>query len=316
MTLQSNFGNVPNWQIIPTDCSTTYVVWGGPLRVIAPGCDRIFRALAADRTGYRAAAQRLLDGPFAEAAMAANIDTLAAFIRPEATIDPHGPGAAEFEGAVSVLRKGIGDLRRRLQYLLTGQPIVPLELGVSAVNDFESADAYGVTAGTTMLANPTSTVGVALNDADPLAGRQTLRIQFSFGDESKAWQQWLFYRIPFAGSLVDLSNLSGVRLKVRSDERRGLRIDVGSPKNSASDKGVEFGWNVVADTTAGTVTVLFAEAMVPSWADDPGDSLVEVLQSATGLSFRPQCNHVEGNGHLPAGVTDDGWLDIDDIEFF
>jgi hypothetical protein len=292
------------------------LAWGGPLRVIAPGCDRVFRALAADRSSYRAAAQELLDGPFAEAAMQAKIDTLAAFIRPAATTDAHGPGAAAFENAVGFLRRQIGDLRRRLQFLLTGQPIVPLELGVSTVNDFEAADAYGITAGTSWLSNPNTTASVALNDTDPIAGQQTLRILFHFGDEAAAWQQWMFYRIPFAAAPIDLSRLTGLRVKVRSNERRSLRIDVDSPQNSAADQGVQLGWNVIADTAAGTATVLFAEAKVPSWADDPGDSLVVVLQSATGLTFRPQCIHVEGTGHLPAGVTDDGWVDIDDIEIF
>lgn len=316
LSLLSNFGNVPSWQLTPADCTTTYLVWGGPLRVIAPGCDRIFRALAANRTAYRAAVRRLLDGPFAEAAVQARIDTLAAFLRPEATSNPHGPGAVGFENGVSFLRKGIGDLRRRLEFLLTGQPIVPLVLGVGAVNDFEAADAYGITAGTTWLSNPNSTAGVALNDTDAIAGQKSVRIVFNLGDEAKAWQQWMFYRIPFASPPVDLNQLRGLRVKVRSDELRPLRIDVDSPNNSATNDGVQVGWDAAADTTTKTVSVLFADARVPEWADDPKDSLAAILQTATGLTFRPKCNHVESTGHLPAGVTDNGWVDIDDIEFF
>jgi hypothetical protein len=30
LSLYSNFGNVPYWQTVPTDCSLQYLVWGGP----------------------------------------------------------------------------------------------------------------------------------------------------------------------------------------------------------------------------------------------------------------------------------------------
>jgi len=126
----------------------------------------------------------------------------------------------------------------------------------------------------------------------------------------------MFYRIPFASAPRDLTGLTGIRMKVRSDEPRILRLDIDSPKNTAANQGVEFGWEVQLGVTATTVTVSFANAKVPSWATDPGDSLAGVLQSATALMFRHECNHVDGTGHLPVGVTDNGWVDIDDIEFF
>jgi len=316
MSLTSNFGNVPSWLSTPTDCTTTYLAWGGPLHVIAPGCDRVFRALSTDLTSYLAAAKRLLDGPFSEATMLATIDTLAAFIRAEATTDPHGPGAAEFEDAVLTQRKEIPNLRRRLEQLVSGKPIVPVELGLSAVNDFEAADDYGLTAGTTCLANANSTSSVAVNETNPMGGTKSLRILFNFGDESTPWQQWMFYRIPFASAPKDLTALTGIRMKVRSDEPRILRLDIDSPQNTAGNQGVEVGWGVQLDVVPTTVTVLFATAKVPSWATDPHDSLAAILQSATALMFRPSCNHVDATGHLPVGVTDNGWVDIDDIEFF
>jgi hypothetical protein len=276
----------------------------------------VFRALSADLTSYRAAAKQLLDGPFAEATMLATIDALAAFIRAEATTDPHGPGATGFENGVAILRKEIPNLRRRLEQLVSGKPIVPLAIAMSAVNDFEGADSYGITAGTTCLANAHSTSSVMVNETDPMGGTKTLRILFNFADETTAWQQWMFYRIPFASAPKDLSGLTGIRFKVRSDESRILRLDIDSPKNSAANQGVEVGWDVQVDGVTSTATVLFAKAKVPTWATDPGDNLAAILQSATGLMFLPNCNHVDGTGHLPAGVTDNGWVDIDDIEFF
>jgi spore coat protein H len=316
MSLLSRFGNVPSWQTLPADCTQTYPVWQGDLDVIAPACDRVFRALAADLTSYRAAARVLLDGPFAEATMLASIDAHAAFIRGEAVVDPHGPGATDFENAVAFLRKEVPNLRRRLEYLLSGLPLVPLELGVGVTNDFEAADPFGITLGTTSLSNPNSTVGVTLNEVDPLVGAKTLRIVFAFGNEAKAWQQWLFYQVPFARPPADLSGLTGIRLQARSNEPRMLRLDVDSPANSAASEGVEVGWDVPVDATRTTVTVRFADAKVPGWAVDPGDSLADILRTASGLTFRPQCNHRDATGQLPAGTTDVGWLEIDDLEVF
>lgn len=316
LSLMSNFGSVPGWQALPADCTTTYLAWGGPLYVIAPGCNRVFRALAADLTSYRTAATRLLDGAFAEATVLASIDTLAAFVRPAATTDPHGPGAVGFENGVTGLRKEIPSLRRRLQQLVSGKVVVPFQLVVAPVNDFEAADDDGLNAGTSLMSNAHSTTSVTVNASAPLDGNQSLRIGFGFGDEATAWQQWMLYRIPFASAPADLSKLTGIRLKVRSDHPRVLRLDVDSPKNSAGDQGVAVGWQVPVDVATATVTLLLAEAKDPSWAADPGDDLTAILQSATGLIFRPQCNHLDGSGHLPAGVTDEGWIDIDDLEIF
>jgi hypothetical protein len=143
-----------------------------------------------------------------------------------------------------------------------------------------------------------------------------LRIVFDFGDETAAWQQWMFYRVPLAGGIDDLSARTGIRMKVRSNERRVLRLDVDSPKNSKINEGIAMGWNITIGDEPSTVSVAFADAEIPSWAADPGDSLSDVLRNATALMFRPQCNHLDGTGHLPAGFTDDGWVDIDDIEVF
>jgi len=171
LSLSSNYGSIPPWQTTPADCSMTYPVWGGnSLKVIAPGCNRIFRALSADLTSYQKAAQKLLEGPFAESQMDANIDTLAAFVRAEATGDPHGPGAEAFEDDVGFLKKQIPNLRQRLQWLADGKSMTPVQIDVASVNDFESADAYGLLMSTSILSNLNTTSSVVVNEGDPLGG--------------------------------------------------------------------------------------------------------------------------------------------------
>lgn len=319
LSTSSNFGNVPYWQTIPADCSQTYKVWGGENQVIAPGCDRVFQALAADTTTYRAAARELLDGPFGEAQMSAQVDSIAALIREAAYADAHGPGKTGFDNGLGYVKQDIPRLRRRLEHLLSGETSIPTIIDATKVTDFETADDYGLTDGAGLMANAHTTASVRVNSTDPISGLRSLRIVFNYGNEAEPYQQWMWYRIPMSPSPTDLTKLTGIKLKIRSSVARGLRLDLISPNNSQTMKGIDPGWDLQASTTAAEVSVQLAKAKVPSWAADPGDDLNKTLQTVMNLSFHPACNFPSTTtvaGQLPEGVTDDGWVDVDDITFF
>jgi spore coat protein CotH len=318
LSLVSNYGNIPDWHTTPADCSVQYPVWGGPLKVMAPGCDRLFQALAADPTGYRMAAQQVLDGPFALATMTSNIERYANFIRAEASKDPHGPGAVEFEKSIGFLKQSIPLLRLRLAHFIAGTPSVPQVLTTTApaLTDFESADPYDLVNGTAQLSNPHTSMSVELNAATPLSGTRSARIAFNFANETETWQQWLFYTLPVDTGTKDVTSFTGIRFKVRSNVARPLRINVISPNNSQGGKGIEVGWDTNIGTNTSTVSFLFANAKTPSWATDPQDDLMTILRTVTGIQFMPQCVNRTSSGQLPEGTTDNGWVDVDDIEFF
>jgi hypothetical protein len=314
-SLSSGFGDVPAWQTLPADCTQTYPVWGGANQVIAPGCDRVFRALAADLGSYREAARRLLDGPLAEEALSAKIDELASFIRAEASADAHGPGAARFESAVQWLKQEVPRLRRRLEHLRSGEPSIPLVIDVGGVTDFESADNYGIYEGTTLLSNPNSTTSVEVGRNEPIGGAQSLRIVFDYGNELQPWNQWSFFRIPVA-AVKDLSQLTGMRFKARANVARPLRLDVDSPKNSRAAQGVQVGWDIALTAEVKEFSVELAAAKTPSWTSDPHDDLPTLLRTVTGFSFRPGCIGTDATGQLADGARDRGWVEIDDIELY
>lgn len=316
LSTSSGFGYVPPWQMAPADCSLTYRAWAdGNLRVIAPGCDPVFRALAADLTTYHAEARRLLDGPFAEAAMLSNIDRLANFIRADVATDTHGPGAAKFEQDVAFLRQDIPKLRNRLEFLQTGKTTMPLQITLGETMGFETNDDYGLTVGTLLMCNAHSTTDVQIEKTTPITGTQSLRLLFNFANEEAPWQQWTIYHIPLTDGPKDLHSLTGIRFKARSNAARALRFDIVSPKDSLNDEGIHFGWDLSLKTDAMPFEVLFAKAKIPSWADDPGDALTDILATTAFISFQPSCNS-GASGLLPEGTTDNGWIDVDDIEFF
>jgi spore coat protein H len=317
LSTASGFGYVPPWQTTPADCSLTYRSWEvSDLRVKAPGCDRVFQALSADLTEYHAQAQRLLDGPFALATMQAKIDQYAAFIRAEASADPHGPGATNFEKAVDFLRQDIPRLRNRLEFLQTGRTAVPLQITVGETMGFETIDDYGLTVGTMLLCNANSTTSVEVNSTDPISGGQSLRMLTNFGNEATSWQQWSLYRIPLTAS-TDLNALTGVRFKARSNVARPIRFDLVSPKDTLGADGIHFGWDIPLTGDTQTIEVLFANAKPPTWGKNPGDRLTDILGAITSVDYQPQCvGRADATGQLPDGKTDNGWIDVDDIEFF
>jgi hypothetical protein len=167
-----------------------------------------------------------------------------------------------------------------------------------------------------LLSNSNTTASVEINASEPVAGAQSIRFLFDFGNETTTYQQWAFYSIPFVSSPADLSSFTGIRVTLRSNATRTLRFDLKSPNNSQANSGVQMGWDLPVTTTAQVFEVTLANAKVPSWATDPGDSLSSILKTVTALSFQPGCNGRDASGQLPAGVTDNGWLDIDSIEFF
>jgi len=271
------------------------------------------RAMSQDLTAYRAAAQALLDGPFAAEPLLAKVDELAAFIRAAAIADPHGPGEQAFENSLGFLKTDVTRLRARLEHLLSGEPTRPVILDLTANNDFESTDDYGLTVGTTLLSSPHSTAALAIDAATPLSGNQSLRYDFTFGNEPTTWQQWSFYSIPTAGP-QDLSAYQGILFTARSNTPRVLRVDLNSPHNSATNLGVQVGWDVSITDTAQVYSVTFASARVPSWATDPQDDLAAILASVTGLSFRPQPATRDATGQIPGDGTEPGWVELDDIQ--
>jgi spore coat protein H len=317
----SGFGNVPRWTDVPEDCDVTYNAWGqADLFVIAPGCDRIFRAMAQDLESYRTAGETLLSEAFSEAAMSDAIDEHIAFIREAAEADPNGPGLTAFESAAEDIRNRIPMLRTRFEYLLSGESWVPFELPPDDVMDFEEQDDLGLIMGPEIYMNPTSTADFSINTDDPIQGEQSLFISFEFANGTDPWDQWLIYIVPFKGGIHDVSDLSGIRFRARADAERTLRLEINTTLVSEDNGWLRNGWDVPIDDEADQFEVYFDDAAVPLWASDqgldPGAPMADVLKNATGILFQPVCTGLNDHGYLPDETTDEGFVELDDIEFF
>lgn len=317
LTPNNPFSQIPHWTIRPSDCGVRYAVWDK--EVIAPGCDPFFQALGSDIGRYHAAVNELLDGAFAEDAVLERVDRAAAFIENAVEADPLGPGIVSFRTSVADLRRDVPVLRRRLEALRDGAPIRPVTLDPSSETNFEDMDDLGVALGAVSLANPRSSVHHLLNAQTPLEGTQDLLLEFEYRDEPPpdgGWGQWTYFSVPLRGGAQDLREKSGVRLLVKTDKPRSLRIDIESADYVASNEGIKFGWDVLIGTEPQAIEVRFDAAAIPSWAVATGDERDLILSRASGLAFQPSCAGRNASGYLPEGSTDQGFFQLDRVEFF
>lgn len=317
LTPNNPFAQIPHWSVRPTDCNVRYAGWDK--EVIAPGCDPFFQALGSEIERYHAAVNALLEGAFAEDKVLEQIDRAAAFIENEVEADPLGPGLDSFRTSVADLRRDVPILRRRLEALRDGEPVRPVTLDPASVTNFEDMDDLGVALGAVSLANPRSSVHHLLNADAPLEGAQDLLLEFVYRDEPPpdgGWGQWTYFSVPFRGGAQDLREKTGVRLLVKTDKPRSLRIDVESADYVASNEGIKFGWQVAIGTEPQAIEVRFDAAAIPSWAVATGDDREVILSRASGLAFQPSCAGRDAGGYLPEESTDSGFFQLDRVEFF
>lgn len=312
--LRGDFELVPRWNASTADCTRSYTVWG-QARVVASTCDPLFRALASDQASYQAAVEDLLAGDFSEAKINEAIDRHAAFIASAVEQDPKGAGMSAWRGAVEFLKQRIPLIRAHLGRAKLGLSSRPLVIAADGVTDFEQEDSYSVSLGATPQVNPRSTVAATIGSVQPLAGKQDLRVDFEYRNESTGWMQWMYFPLRFDNPR-DLRSLSGVRFLARADSARTLRVDIESPVYEAGNEGIKFGWEVAIGPEAQPVEVRFASAALPTWAHATADVLANVLAKSEGLSFHPFCAGRTEAGQLPEGTSDPGHLELDDIQFF
>jgi spore coat protein H len=311
---------VPHWTLQPEQCSTVYPVFGGSARVVAPGCDPLLQGLARDPTGYRAALEELLEGPFALSTLEEELNAYAALLRPAVAADPNGPGPEAFEAELQSLRQELTLLAARAQSLASGEVPVPFSLTGAAVNDFETVSSLELALGMQLLSNPSTTASVAAGSDAPLQGLQDFRLLFDFRNGTEPWAQWINLTASFQEGALDVSARTGVRFTASASGQRVLRVEIDSPAQTATELGIRFGWEVLLGTTPQTYELPFADLAVPAWAvtqgTDPQDDVSSARQAVTGLVLSPQCEGRQADGFLPADTSDTGSIQLDALELY
>jgi hypothetical protein len=158
-----------------------------------------------------------------------------------------------------------------------------------------------------------------LNAETPLEGAQDLLLEFEYRDEPPpdgGWGQWTYFSVPLRGGAQDLRGKTGVRMLVKTDKPRNLRIDLESAEYEASNEGIKFGWEIPIGVQPQVVEVRFSAAALPFWARATSDERDHILSVVSGLTFQPFCVGRDAFGYLPQESTDLGYFQLDQVEFF
>ncbi len=295
-TVGTLFDHVPPWDKPPASCTERFFAGGN--QVTSPGCDPIFRALATQRPAYVAAVKKLLD-VWSVPRLHADLDRWAAVLEPAIAVDGNGPGLEAWKVAVKGFKYEVGVVRERLEALAAGKEVVPVGLRAGVVNDFEGSRLGLMQA---MVAQATFGLAHAINTTAPIAGAADVRLDFA-AKGTKG--QWGWYRMSMDKPVVSLAGLKAVKIRLRADQKRYVRIDLDSPKYKNYWSGVRFGWEVNATETPTQFTLDASMLKLPSWGMAQGDVVAQILAEVSGLIV---------SGLVKQNMPDGGWVQIDDVE--
>lgn len=318
LTPCANFAGIPHWNTPPVHCERNYQVWGGGYAK-EPACDRLFQAMATVQTDYRAAVDRLLSGPFAEQTVLTKIDLWSAFIHEAEVGDPTAPGELAWTSAVNQLRGMVPVLRERLMAVRNGRSLLPLSLSLTSNNDFEMATSLGTRLAFALRANASSDASQEVDTTGALDGHQDIRLRFVYRDPAgvpgDGGRHWIYYFMPFAGGVHDLTSVKHVRLLLRTDRPRTVRIELESDWYQKSHSGIKFGWDVAVTHSPAPVDLMFDKARPPSSSRGTTDAFSHIRTHVSGLTFNPSVAGLNASSRLGSGRSDPGYLAIDDVQF-
>jgi hypothetical protein len=321
--LNSTFNFVPGWKTEKPDCDKRYPSAEGKTTVRTPACDALFREWAAcDRARYRKALQEVLEGPLKEGRAEAMLEGWAAVLG-DASVAEGGLGRERIQGDVHRLRQDLQAIRNLVKEEREGWDVTPFRLAAGGVNGFEDFtpnQALGIE----VMGNNGTTLSHGPNRKDPISGKRDFRLDFAFRNESEgpegAWKQWGMagFQVGAEGLGENLSGKWKLRLKAKSDRVRSLRVSMDSPKYVEDNwmNGITYGWETRVGSEVTILELAMETAAYPSWAKvRPDVPLASVLETVSGIRFSPAAEGRDSRGLLPPGGKDEGFLQVDDIEF-
>lgn len=310
-----SFEYVPSALVVPEDCGALYPTLD-TMKALAPGCDPLLQGVARmDKRRHQAQQTRLLEGPFAPKTLDAWLDARVAQLTPLVAADTRGPGLTMFLTELEVLRRNLRLFGERLRAERDGENITLSRLDIDALNDFEAATPFGIRFGNPARSGLGSNVEVRLREADALEGERDIELAFEHKDGGEPWTQQTRFTLPFdSPDPSDLTGKSLLRLVLRADAPRTVRISFESSDYSVVERDATFGWDVTVDGTRQLIELPLATASLPPGSSLP-DQLDHILRHAIGLLVDPLVKGRDGNGLLGAGKRDAGSLQIDDLQF-
>jgi len=325
---------VPQWNETPQHCEG-YPVWGdGGGYVRAPNCDKLTKMMAAlfgER--YKQFGEQFLNDQFRSERIIEKINRhrqlIAAHVAADNAIQNDW---YDWENQVTRKIGFMPNLAAKFSNHLRGSnggggDFTPnpnsTHLSRTHLNDFELTAAGNLSWVQSYFSENTD-VSVSRNTSNPIDGSVDLRFDFTFrvtGDlddngNVKGWDVWCNFQPEFQAP-ADLSKLREIRLDLRADRARSIRISLGN-WNVYSAHGVrsgEYGWDgITVNTQTREVVLNILNIAWPNWAGTDPNIKDEALESVRTLMFSLNGRYSDNNG-LVLIDDDTGYLQVDNIRF-
>lgn len=317
--------DIPNWNEVPESCGPMKV-WG-TTNVIPPGCDKLTSLIAATQWNkFVKAGEDFLATWFRSDSLQDKIDKYQQVISDVVEIDPVVEKKT-WEAEVESLRKDVVTLCKKFDDYIHGRKEV---MDTSDYSVPFVGNGYLVTDRTNNFEfTPVSTVKFAYayasegtitklthNTENPLWGTADLLFNFEYAkiEDNERYSEWSGMGVLF-DEMADLSELKEIRVNMKSDAMRYMRVYLASPVYADSGADTEYGWTDFYLGTSNKIYVFkMSDISYPSWGNPSNpDILEEVKKSVTGLVFTPSAMF-DAAGELSV-VPDKGYLAIDNIKF-
>jgi len=321
---------VPQWNETPAHCRG-YMVWGDTDQYIrAPNCDPLTKMMAAVFWGrYKQFGEQFLNDQFQNSRMVAKINRhrqlIAPFVAADNAIQNTWSGYS-WENEVNRKIGFMPNLAVKFSRHLSGAVTIPdltpnpnsRFLSPLHLNDFELTSAGNPNGWikSYFSANSTDSI-ITRNTSNPIGGGADLRFEFTFRstDNPSPWDVWGNFQPEFAEP-ADFSRLREIRLDMRADRSRSIRIALGNYEvYQANQASSEYGWENISVTAQSQEVVLdMINIRYPSWAGADPNIRGEVLQSVKTLIFSLNGRYVNNDG-VDLIDNDTGFLQVDNIRF-
>jgi len=307
---------VPQWNETPENCAG-HPVWNDEF-IRPPNCDKLTKLMASVFWNrFIKFGEQFLENQFVSQRLIDKINTHAQVISESVQRDPV-INKTSWTNEVSTLKYYIPDLATKFSNhirFIKSEINSNRYLNPKQLNDFEfklaSSNMYWVQ----KYFSDNSEGSVTHNNKNPLYGTSDMRFDFTFRETSKpkAWDVWGNFQPEFEQP-ANFSSLKEIRIALRGDKARNLRISLGNwdvyQKYGADS---EYGWEIQVTAQTQTINLKMSEIDFPTWASAKPDIKAEVLKSVKALLFSPSAQF-DNDGFLKI-IPDTGCMQIDNIDF-
>jgi spore coat protein H len=315
LALQTPMDPLPDWDQPPADCAIRYRIEGAVFMPAA--CDPVFAAIrGAGRGSYLAALDRLL-GVWDMPALYRQIEAWSAEIADAVARDTTLPGPVPWRASVRALKRDLLALRERIENSRDGNLPAPFGLTAPGLTDFEETTPLGFLLTSSSETNGKSGAVHDLNRRGPLAGGADARLDFELRNEGNDAttgdnSPWAFMTLPLSGP-TDLQGLRRIRLRLVADNIRTVRLEIASPEYGDAEE--RYGWQLLASNTPEEYVVNVSALALGDGSQQGPVPIAKILSAISALVVTPDARGRSAAGLLPAGQSDVGFVQIDDIRF-